>query len=366
MKILYLTDNGSLHNGRFLDKLVGAGHEVWAWNLAETQACGSRLAKGVRWITSEKRVNSGAAPEEYKTLLPRMHAVLDELQPDLIHAGPIQSAGYLAALADFPPMLLMSWGSDLLLHAERDTAWMQATELALQKADAFFCDCETVRKAASRYRAFSEGEVVQFPWGVKPGMFSRRGPLPPKALFAKEEGTTTFIYTRSFDPLYRTDVLLEAFRKAHKEKSSLRLVLVGEIPQNVRNLVEASGLNAVVLFPGPQPSEKLPMWFRAADAYVSCTISDGTSVSLLEAMATGLPVIVSDIPSNCEWVTEPDNGWLAQCGSADALAAKMLQVSQLTPAEREAIAKRNQCIVAERADWDKNFPRLLEMYERLV
>ena len=57
---------------------------------------------------------------------------------------------------------------------------------------------------------------------------------------------------------------------------------------------------------------------------------------------------------------------LAPAGSADAVADKMLRVANLTPQEREAISERNQRIVAERADWDKNFPRLLEMYEHLV
>ncbi len=366
MKVLYLTDNGSVHNRRFLEKLAAAGHEVWAWNLGGNEACESLFPGGVHGVIWGKRVNGSAGPEEYKKLLPQMHVVLDKVRPDLVHAGPIQSAGYLAALADFHPTLLMSWGSDLLLHAERDEAWMQATEIALQKADGFFCDCETVRKAASRYRLFVDSRVVQLPWGVKLGMFSASGPLPPKELFVREEGTTTFIYTRSFDALYRTDVLLEAFRKAHLENSRLRLVVIGNVPQEFRNSVEASGLCAVVSFPEPQPSAMLPMWFRAVDAYVSCAISDGTSVSLLEAMATGLPVIVTDIPSNREWVTEPENGWLAEGGSSDALAGKMLEAAQLTFAERNAIAERNQRIVAERADWDKNFPRLLEMYERLI
>jgi hypothetical protein len=44
----------------------------------------------------------------------------------------------------------------------------------------------------------------------------------------------------------------------------------------------------------------------------------------------------------------------------------MLRVAHLAPQERKAISERNQRVVAERADWDKNFTRLLGMYERLV
>ena len=368
MRILYLTDNNSVHNRRFLEKLACAGYEVWLWNLTATQASEGGLPGGVQSIMSTGRVDRGASPRQYRQLLPQFQSVLKDLQPALVHAGPIQSGGYLVALADFHPMLLMSWGSDLLIQAERNSEWKQATEFVLQRADALFCDCDTVRKKANSFRVFSDSQVVQFPWGVKQGVFSPVGPLPPRDRFTRRAGTTTLIYTRSWDPLYGTDVLFDAFLRARSANPSLRLLLLGNGSQvqSIRSFVQAHDLNDAVSLLGPQPAEELPMWFRAADAYVSCAKSDGTSISLLEAMATGLPVVVTDIPSNREWVVEPENGWLAPAGSPEGVADRMLQVANLTPQERKTISERNQRVVAERADWDKNFPRLLEMYERLV
>jgi glycosyltransferase involved in cell wall biosynthesis len=110
----------------------------------------------------------------------------------------------------------------------------------------------------------------------------------------------------------------------------------------------------------------MPKWFRAADTYVSCTQSDGTSISLLEAMATGLPVVVSDIPSNREWVVEEQNGWLASPRSAEQFADRLLRAARLSPEQRRLFSERNRRIVDDRADWDRNFPKLLEMYERLT
>jgi L-malate glycosyltransferase len=368
VRILYLTDNNSVHNRRFLEKLACAGCEVWFWNLTAPQASEGGLPGGVQSIVSTGRVDRGASPRQYRQLLPQLQSVLKDLQPALVHAGPIQSGGYLAALADFHPMLLMSWGSDLLLDAERNSEWKQATDFALQKADALFCDCDTVRKQANRFRVFSDSQVVQFPWGVKPGLFSPAGPLPPGDRFTRRAGTTTFIYTRSYDPIYGTDVLVDAFLRARSANPSLRLLLIGNGSQDqrIRRFVHAHDLSDAVSFLGQQPAEELPLWFRAADAYISCAKSDGTSISLLEAMATGLPVVVTDIPSNREWVAEPENGWLAPAGSAEGVADRMLRVANLTPQERKTISERNQHVVAERADWDQNFPRLLEMYERLA
>ena len=83
-------------------------------------------------------------------------------------------------------------------------------------------------------------------------------------------------------------------------------------------------------------------------------------------MATGLPAIVSDIASNREWVTKEKNGWLASVGSSEEFAEKLLRAANLKTGDREAISGRNQRIVAERADWDSNFPGLLRLYETLV
>jgi glycosyltransferase involved in cell wall biosynthesis len=76
--------------------------------------------------------------------------------------------------------------------------------------------------------------------------------------------------------------------------------------------------------------------------------------------------VLTDIPSNREWVTENFNGWLAPVNSAEGFANQLLRAARLTPEQRRLFSERNRRIVKERADWDRNFPRLLEMYERIT
>ena len=134
----------------------------------------------------------------------------------------------------------------------------------------------------------------------------------------------------------------------------------------IRQFIKDQKLIEVVTVRGEiQPSE-MPRWFRAADVYVSCAKSDGTSISLLEAMASGLPVVVSDIPSNREWIQQGENGWLASVGSSAEFADKLLRAASLSPGEARAMGERNQRIIAQRADWDRNFPLLMNLYERVV
>jgi len=367
VRVLYLTDKSSVHNRRFLEKLASTGYEVWFWDVTASRVPDDMLPKGIREVRSTKSVQRNAPLGAFAEFLPEFQSKLNELRPALIHAGPIQSCGYLVALADFHPTLLMSWGSDILMEPEHNSEWRQATDFALKRADAFFCDCDTVRVKARSFREFPDSHIVQFPWGVKPGVFSPAGPLPPAEPARRKEGTT-FICTRAWEPLYGADTLLEGFRRARSTNPSLRLILLGSgsEEQSIRCFLRSNDLNDAVSLLGPRPAEELPMWFRAADAYVSCAKSDGTSISLLEAMATGLPVVVTDIPSNREWVVEPDNGWLVPIGSPKGVADRLLRAARLSSRERETISCRNRRIVADRADWDKNFPRLPEMYERIV
>ncbi len=87
-----------------------------------------------------------------------------------------------------------------------------------------------------------------------------------------------------------------------------------------------------------------------ADLYISPSHVDGSSVSLMEALACGIPCLVSDIPANKEWVTEGENGWLFPDGDADALAEKILSAI----ARRETlpeVGRSARQVAEQRADW---------------
>ena len=368
MKVLYFSDNTSGHNQRFLEKLSEAGLEVWFLDPTSNYVAEGWLPEGVQWVRPKHALPRNSDLTTFAGFLPEFQHLLGEIGPDLVHAGPIQSCGRLTALSGFHPWLLTSWGSDLLFNAQRSPEWKQATQLALLGADGFFCDCDAVRTKAKQSADIPDSRIVQFPWGIRRGLFGPVGALPSEEEYEREPGTHVFISTRSWEPLYGIDTLLEAFRQAYRVDSSLRLLLLGNGSEvgRVREFVDVHGLSRVIRTPGAHVKEDMPKWFRAADAYVSCAQSDGTSVSLLEAMATGLPLVVIDIPSNREWVVEGRNGWLAPARSTEEFADRLLRAARLSPEQRSLFSERNQSIVEERADWDRNFPRLLEMYERLT
>jgi L-malate glycosyltransferase len=366
VRILYFSDNSSDHNHRFLEKLTSFGHEMYFLDATQDSA-GRLLPAGVRRVHLKKKVPRGADPSRYAGLLSEFQSVLKDIRPDLVHAGPVQTCGYVAALAEFHPLVVMSWGSDLLVDADRNPEWRRATEIALRTADGFLCDCETVRAAAQHYAPIPEERIVQFPWGIERGSFSPQGPTVRESLGLRPDAFV-FISTRSWEPLYDIDVLLQVFYRASRQNKDLRLLLLGNGSEadRVRSFIVERDLGDVVFTPGVIPAAEMPRWFRTANAYVSCARSDGTSISLLQAMAAGLPVVVTDIASNREWISEDKNGWLASVGSPEDFASKLLRAVGADARDREAISERNQRVVAERADWNQNFPRLPRLYESLV
>lgn len=359
MRVLYFSKNTTTHDWNFLSKISQAGHDTWFLRLdSETKLDQRALPTGVKTVFFSKKAST---VEEH---LPEFRKILSEVQPDILHAGPIQNCAYLGALSGFKPLIAMSWGSDILVDAEASSQSKSVTQEVLQKMDLFVCDCRAVVDQAKKYASFPIDQAVIFPWGTDLNRFS---PARNTTALRKRLGWTSNIVvlsTRSWEKIYGVDVVIDSFAQAYRTLPQLRLLLLGDgsLSAQIRNKIERDRLSEVIHCAGRISYDGLPEFYQSGDIYLSCSFSDGTSVSLLEAMATGLPVAVSDFPSNREWVSD-ENGLLAATGSADSFAKALLQLAQLSPDKRAQLGQRARDIAEHRANWDKNFQMLLDAYK---
>ena len=130
----------------------------------------------------------------------------------------------------------------------------------------------------------------------------------------------------------------------------------------LRQVFSQSGVLEQVLFPGQVSQAELPRYYHMADLYISASHSDGTSISLLEAMACGRPALVSDIPGNREWITPGENGWRFPDGDAGALAQGIIQAYD-NRSHLPDMGKAARRLAEQRADWEKNYPALFKAFE---
>lgn len=366
MRILYFSRAYTTHDRRFLQALASR-HETWFLTLEPVGGYDDRpLPEGVH-LAEWPQPRGLSTPESYLALMPDFAQVLDRVRPDLVHAGPVQSCGYMTALSGARPFLAMSWGSDVLVDADRDPVTLRITQETLGRSDMLLCDCDAVRQKVQSLVPYPDERIVQFPWGIDLQAF---GPGPDLLDLRRSLGwqdAHIALATRSWEEIYGHDVLLEAFHWAHVRNSRLRLVLLGDgsLSRSIVQFIRARGLDDVIHRPGRVSYDQIPHYMRAADMYVSAAQCDGTSISLVEAMATGLPVLVSDIPGNREWVDSPLSGWIRPPEPA-AFGEAWLEAASLSDAESQGIRVRNRGIAVARADWDVNVTRLLDAYDRLA
>jgi len=363
LRTVYFSRDYSPHDHRFLTALAATEHEVYYLRLERSpQGLESRpipdSIKVVDWWGGRRRLRLADWPRAmYET-----RRTLRSLSPDLVHAGPVQSPAFLTAVSGGHPLLTMSWGSDLLWKAR--SGWGRwAARWTLRRSDAFTCDCDAVRRRAVALGA-AEDRIFVFPWGVDLDRFQPgpAGPLREQSGFDPDD--LVLLSTRPWEPFYGVPELVEAFVQAAADLPALRLWMIGRgsLRPSIERQLQEAGLTGHVRLDEPVTNEQMPAVYRASDLYLSASHGDGSSVSLMEAMACGLPALVSDIPGNREWVLPGDNGWWFTTGSSESLAGGLRKAVEGREA-LEGMGARSRTIAELRADWDQNFKVLMQAYE---
>jgi len=367
MRILHFSRDYTPHDHRFLVAMAASGHETLFLRLENGAGASDDrpLPAGVTtipWAGGRRPVTWQDGPR----LLLSLRKVLAEYKPDLIQAGPIQRCAFLAALAGYCPLIAFSWGYDLLHDAARGPSWSWATRFTLKRSAAFVGDCATIRDLAET-AGMDPLRIVTFPWGADLQRFTPGDRRQNTVRERKGWGPECFVLlsTRNWAPLYGIEDLAEAFVSAAGQRPELCLLMLGGGPLSgrIKEIFTAAGMIDRVHFPGQVSQAALPEYYRAADLYISTSHSDGTSISLLEALASGTPVLLTDIPGNREWIEEPGReGWLFPDGQAPALTAAILNALDRR-SELPAMGRAARGLAEQRGDWEKNFPHLFKAWE---
>jgi glycosyltransferase involved in cell wall biosynthesis len=363
MRVLYFTRDYTPHDYRFLSSLATTGHQVFSLRLERR---GAQLedrplppeVEQLAWAGGLKPARWQDGPKLWRSL----KSVIRQIRPDLVHAGPLQTSAFLVAAAGFRPLVSMSWGSDLLRDADRNWWWRWATRYTLDHSTVLVGDCQAVRQKAMQL-GFPGEKIVIFPWGVDLKRFSP-GPAEDFRTRLGWQEAFVLLSLRSWEPIYGVDVLVRGFIQAARELPELRLFLLGtgSLAPRLRQALEQSQVMDRVYFGSQVSQADLLRYYRAADLYLSASHSDGSSVSLMEALACGLPVLVSDIPGNREWVIDGRDGWFFPDGDAGRMAELICQAAARRKDLHE-MGRASRARAEERADWDLNFKQLLKAYE---
>ena len=179
MRILYFSKDYSPHDHRFLTSLAATGHTIYYLRLernprqTEDRPVPSRVEQ-IQWAGGQELFRWSDVPR----LTLDLKRVINEIKPDLIHAGPIQTCAFLAVLSGFRPILTMSWGFDLMQDVDRNGWWRWVTRYTLKRSSYFTSDAQVTSAKAIAY-GMDPNRVVVFPWGIDLKRFRPKLPAIP-------------------------------------------------------------------------------------------------------------------------------------------------------------------------------------------
>jgi glycosyltransferase involved in cell wall biosynthesis len=359
MRIIYFSKNYTPHDYRFLSSLSKTKNEIFFLQLeatlrqTEDRPVPANVQQ-IKWAGGQREFRWRDVPR----LTLDLRRLTKEIKPDIIHAGPIQNCAFLVALSGFRHLLTMSWGYDLVMEADKSWWMRRVTSYTLRRSAFFTSDANVTREKAISF-GMNPDRTVVFPWGIDLKHFKQ------KTFKRSNVRTFTLFCSRTWEPIYGVDVLARAFVKVAQANPDVNLILLGGGSQgnHIRQILMKGGVMDRVHFGGQVGQRDLPRWYHMADIYISPSHVDGSSVTLMEALASGLPCLVSDIAGNREWIQDGVNGWLFRDGDVDDLAEKILLAIKKRR-EFKRIGELARKTAEERADWKKNFGKLLEAYEK--
>ncbi len=164
---------------------------------------------------------------------------------------------------------------------------------------------------------------------------------------------------------------LEYFVRAanYLEEEDVQFLLVGtgDFRPELERLIRRNRLEDKVMFAGRVPNEELPNYYAATDVFVLPSVSrlEAFGIVALEAMASSVPVIVSDIPGVRDVIVEGKHGLLAEPMNSEDLAGKIRTLIQ-NPEMAERMGENGRKRVEERFTWNKVAKKIEKVYGSIL
>lgn len=354
MKLCFIADGRSIHTQRWCEYFADR-HEV---HLITYDPMGRRLDGVIEHVVASPFENL------YLSFWPRhlrVARIVKQIGPDLVHAHFIAKYGFHLPFLGVRPTVVSAWGDDVLILPQRSRLLSLFTGYVLRHADLVYAVSRNIKRRIENDFGIAEGKVRYLPFGIDTDLFS------PAPAAKSVPSVVSVLCNRGFFPVYDISTLVRGFCQAHRRDQRLRLVLKGDGPERdaIVALVRSLGIEEIVSFRARSPFAEVPRDYREADIYVSTALSDGTPVSLLEAMASGLPCIATNVGGVPEWVSDGVDGVLIPPGDPEILAERLLDLAS-RPQLRAALGARARSRVLENGDWYKLMPRAEKDYQELV
>jgi glycosyltransferase involved in cell wall biosynthesis len=367
MRICILADGISNHTYNWIQYFAGKGHRIHLITFNEyifepldnltVHTITPRFPDNIKIFSYIVKSLLGPYINAFK-----IRGLVRRIDPDILHAHYLTDYGLVGYLLHFPIFVVTIWGSDILVDPKKSWYRRITVKFILNSSKLITGDSESVRNECLKYCNQPEKVKVVL-WGVDLSTYQER------VDDLQEKKTVTIVSTRNFLPVYNIDTIINSIPRVLEQYRDVKFILKNKRAEQVNEFKElARSLNITKFIEfvcSDIEPQDFPKFLYGTDIFVSVPSSDSTSVSLLEAMACGLPVIVSDIPANREWITDGWNGLIVPVRNPEKLADTIVYLIE-NPDLMRLFGKRNAQIIRDRADREKHMAHMEDMYRQLL
>jgi len=288
----------------------------------------------------------------------QLRRCLKSIRPHIVVGNYVTTYGLYASVCGVRPFVLFVYGSDVTLDPQRSLLHRWITIRVIRSADLILIDSEVQRRAVISFGG-SPKKIVCFPWVDANDL---RGTNPDSTLRNRLgwRDKIVVVSARMHEPRYAVETLILAIPSVLARCADVRFLVFGAGTQTARLIRLAHRLNVreFVHFAGIVPRNKLLGYVKSCDIYVSTSLTDGSSSSLLEAMYLGVPVVVTSIPGNAEWVSHGLSGLMFNVYDSEELAKAVVRLAT-EHVETERVCRRAMEQVRGRLNLDRSFKELI-------
>jgi len=316
------------------------------------------------------RLRALAAPLTLKKYQKSYLRIIEEVQPDLVHALRIPFEGMLTAVTPQKiPLVVSIWGNDLTFHARTSFLMARHTRKVLQRADGLLADASRDLRLAGKWglRAGIPAAVLPGSGGLDFQEISQAIQRTSELSFELPDDRPIVVNPRGFRPgSVHQEVFFHCLPKVLESVPQALFVCPGmqDQPQAMRWINDLNLDKNVLLLPY-LPQEQLWELFSRSQVYVSLSSHDGTPNTFLESLACGCFPVVGDIESLREWLKDGKNGLLVDPKDANTASAAILRALQDQKMRRKA-KQINNGVLKDRADIHIVREQARKLFEKLI
>lgn len=370
MKILILSDASSSHTLKWVNGLVKKDYDICLFSLVEAGSLRSAYDKKVKIETFNYDKNNIQKLNYffwkkifYLFALPRIWLAILKFKPDIIHAHYASSYGLLGSLSFKKPLIISLWGSDIFDFPQKNFISNYLTRFTLSKASIVLSTSHIMAKEGKKY---TSKNIEVTPFGVDLNSFT---PKKDNIKIQRTNNKLVIGIVKFIGEKYGISYLVKAFKIVSEKikDQELELLIVGDGPQRkeIQDLVKELKLEHVTTFTGLVPHNQIVPYYQKIDIAVFPSIcnSESFGVSVIEAGACEIPVIVSDVGGLPEVVDEGVTGLIFPKKNIEKLASALESlVNDKTKRKEMGHSARKR--ISHFYNWENNLQQMHSIYER--